>query len=157
MPTGVSSQLLSGCDATQVLQSTDQSHGAMAAHAKVSDVVEVDHSSAGLRILRLQEQCADHGVRATWLAGDGLATVVMGVAAHVAPFCQCASAEIGEAGEYHASGFAAGMRVDKVEGMHGLMLAAMSRNRLEYLGGIACGIRHSSYSHRVFIVVSTST
>jgi len=57
-------------------------------------------------------------------ARDGLAPVVVAIAAKVPSFGHGARTQVGETGNHHAGGFTAGVRVDEVDGLHMGILAA---------------------------------
>ena len=111
-PTGVSSRCVPGADPAQVGQRHGDADRAVAAHAEVADVVEEDDAGGGGRIDRLEDQGADHHVRAARLVDDGRAERVVTVAEDREAIGHRAVAELGPARDHHAGRLAAGVRVD---------------------------------------------
>src|SRR5207249_1007516 len=90
----------------------------MSAHAQVADIVEENHPCGAAGIGRRTEKHADHDVGAARLIDNGRAEGVEPLAKALAPLGQRANAQIGAAGNDHASRLSARVRVDHLDMMN---------------------------------------
>src|SRR5215212_2255981 len=89
-------------DAIQVRQRGDDSDCSMAAHPKVCDAVEEDHSRDARLVNRSAQQSAYHGVRPTRLVHDSATKVVVLISETLETVRQRIVAEIWSATNNHA-------------------------------------------------------
>jgi len=105
----------SGLDATEMGEGDGDADGAMAAHAKISGVVEEDDSSDAGWIDGLNQESANQHVGTTRLAKDGAPVEVVMAAEAVKALAGRAGAEIRPAGENAPGWFSRGMRIDDIQ------------------------------------------
>ena len=70
----------SGRDATQISECGGDADHAVAAHAKVSGIIEENYAGCGCRIDRLNQQCANQDLGTPRLTENGAAVNIMFVA-----------------------------------------------------------------------------
>jgi len=75
-------------DPAHVLERPDQAYRAMAAHAKVAHIVEIDHRRLARRIKGLQQNCANHNIRTTRLIDNARPEKVVPLTKAREPFRQ---------------------------------------------------------------------
>ena len=95
----------------QVLKRNHHADGAMAAHAQIADVVEVNHGGVAGGVAGLAQERAHHGVVAARFIHHGGAELVEPVAEAVEPPGQRTPAEVRTTRDHHASRLAPGMGV----------------------------------------------
>ena len=103
--------MLAGVNAAHVIKSGDEADGSVAAHAKVTDIVEKNDARSARGIGWLEKGCADDNIRAARFVDDRGSERVMLVAKNFQPFGDAAAAKVGAAANDDASGFATSMRV----------------------------------------------
>ena len=80
--------MLPKLDSPEVIERYSQSDGAMAAHAKVTSVVEEDYARCTGRIDRLTEQSSDYRIEGTWFIDRKLPKVIRLVTKTAKPMCK---------------------------------------------------------------------
>jgi len=120
--------VIAGFDFPQMRQRDDQADGAMAAHAEAADVIEENHAGGAGFVRRLDQQRADHHIRAArFVDHRGAETVVL--RAECLQLIGDASGAKGRpAGNDHPSRLAAGMRINDGDASHGLWEGGVASN-----------------------------
>ena len=108
-----------GFDPPEMRQGDDHPDGAVTAHAKVADVVEENDAELAVRLVRLDQQGADHDSGAPWFTHDGGAEIVMLRLEHLNALAQRAAAEVGPAFQDEAGGFTTRVSVEDLDGWIG--------------------------------------
>jgi hypothetical protein len=111
-------------DAAKMGQRGDQSNRAMAAHAEVGHVIEVDDPEGAVGAVRRAKQCANHRVGPARFVDNRRAVVIEMLAEADDALLERTIAEIGPTLEHDPRGFTAGVGIDHAQtldgGGHGL-------------------------------------
>ena len=102
-------------DFSKMRERDDEANRPVAAHRKAADVVEENHAADAGFIRRLNQQRADHHVRAARLVDDGGAKPVVLITKGLQLLGHSAATEIRPAAHHHARRLAAGVRIDDLD------------------------------------------
>lgn len=110
-----------GLDVPKVGQRRHQADGPVAAHAEVTGVVEKDHSGTGARVLRFAEQSPHQHVAATGFEHGSGAPGIESLGENASAFSHAALAKVRKTVDHQAGRFAAGVRIDNADALHGCL------------------------------------
>jgi hypothetical protein len=102
-------------DPAHVLERPDQAYRAMAAHAKVAHIVEIDHRRLTRWIEGLQQNCANHNIRTARLIHHARPEKVVSLAKACKPFHQRSAAEVRAAVDHHSGRFTSCMGINYLD------------------------------------------
>jgi hypothetical protein len=104
--------MLAGKNTSEIFEADHQANRSMAAHAKVSNIIEEDDTGGAGRVYRFTQQSSDDHIGAARLIYDCRSEgVVLGAKAFL-PFRERAGAQVGAATHDQSGGLAAGVGIN---------------------------------------------
>ena len=101
-----------GHKALQVSERGDESDGAVAAHAQISDVVKEDDAGSAVAINWFAQESADNDVGTAGLGYDGRSEGIVILAKPFQPLCERSGSQVGATGNHEAGWLSSGVGVD---------------------------------------------